>query len=244
MLKPFECYYLVCSPFLPPLYRQVRSELCRIAGVRQSRADILDVGGRKSHYTIGVQANVTISDLPRQSDIQNLLNLGINEQMLRQIRRRRSNVEAVIYDDLTRTRMANDSFDIVVAVEVLEHVDEDALFVRNVKGLLRKGGVFLMTTPNGDATPVPHNLDHRRHYRRDALLALLQTQFPKVEMRYAIRAGRCRSWGLKSWSATKPVQTLKSMAGNLLNGMQSALPGLAENAMDTRHLLAICWKDR
>ncbi len=242
MLKPFEVGYLLCSPLLPPLYRQVRREVFRVAAAMPGRPAILDVGGRKSHYTIGLPASVTISDLPRTSEVQNQLNLGTNEDINEQIRSRRSNVTGTIYDDMTHTSLPPDSFDIVVAVEVLEHVEADEMFVRNVARTLRPGGWFVMTTPNGDAVPVPHNIDHKRHYPRRQLAELLSAHFAGVDVYYLIKAGRFRSWGLKSWSAGRPVQTARSMIGNVLNAIQSAGPGVRQDVMGTRHLIATARK--
>src|SRR5262249_55059298 len=153
--------------------------------------------GRKSHYTIGVPAAITVSDLPRESEIQKKLHLGVDDRIRRQTLGRRSNVVAVVYDDMTRSALPDEAFDAVVAVEVLEHVDDDAAFVRNVHRVLKPGGRFLMTTPNGDVVPNT-NPDHRRHYTRRALTERLAACFPSVRVEYAVRAGRWRSLGLRS----------------------------------------------
>jgi SAM-dependent methyltransferase len=242
MLKPFEYCYLLCNPLLPPLYRHVRRELFRSLETPGDNPAILDVGGRKSHYTIGLPASVTISDLPRISAVQNQLNLGTNDQINEQTRSRRSNVKETIYDDMTRTNLPANSFDVVVAVEVLEHVEEDNLFVRNVARTLKPGGWFVMTTPNGDAVPIPHNPDHKRHYRREQLIRLLSTYFQQVEVHYVIKASRFRSWGLKSWSPRRPLQTVRSMLGNVINSIESSGFAVRENALGTRHLFATARK--
>lgn len=242
MLKPFEYSYLLCSPLLPPLYRHVRRELFRALRTVNPRPTVLDVGGRKSHYTIGLPASVTISDLPRISEVQNQLDLGTNDEINLQVRSRRSNVRDAIYDDMTRTRLAERSFDVVVAVEVLEHVAEDGLFVSNVARVLKPGGWFVMTTPNGDAVPIPHNPDHKRHYRRSQLEQLLAGHFDDVNVVYAIRASRFRSWGLKSWSPRRPVQTVRSMLGNVFNSLESYGVAVCDDMLGTRHLLATAKK--
>ena len=45
------------------------------------------------------------------------------------------------------------SFDLVVAVEVIEHVESPIGFLRNVAQLLAPGGVAAITTPNVDSLP-------------------------------------------------------------------------------------------
>jgi SAM-dependent methyltransferase len=241
-MTPFELSFLSLCWLLPPLHRRVRAQLVRLAREDGGSSEILDVGGRKSHYTIGVPGRITISDLPRQSDVQKHLNLGLNDAIMEQTRRRRSNVAGLVYDDMTRTKLPSASFDTVVAVEVLEHVEEDDLFVRNVARTLKPGGWFIMTTPNGDAVPIPHNVDHKRHYHREQLTALLSAHFKQVEVRYAIKAGRFRSWGLKSWSPRHPLQTALSMLGNVINSIESAGEARAEDVLGTRHLFAVARK--
>ncbi len=241
MLKPFEYCYLVCSPLQPVLYQRVRRELFLALESCPTCPAILDVGGRKSHYTIGLPGFVTITDLPRITDVQQKLNLGITDHIKNEIKWRRSNVKETMYDDMTATKLAQNSFDVVTAVEVLEHVEEDTAFIANVFHVLRPGGWFIMTTPNGDFV-ANTNPDHKRHYYREQLRVLLQSVFPEVNIVYAVHAGRFRSWGLKSWTFWRPFQTLLSMFGNLVNGIQSSGTKLNDSTTGTRHLLACCRK--
>jgi SAM-dependent methyltransferase len=236
----FEIAYLAAEPFLLPLHRQFRKRLLRTARFAPT-TEILDVGGRKSHYTVGVPARITVTDLPRESSVQQMLNLGITPAIAAKTRARRSNIRDVRFDDMTRSLLQDASFDFALAVEVLEHVAEDARFVSEVHRVLKPGGAFLMTTPNGDAV-ANTNPDHKRHYTRERLRQLLASEFDRVEVRYAIRGGRFRSLGLRSWSAKHPVRTLLSMAGNVLNGIESARTGVDEDRDRTRHLMAIAWK--
>jgi SAM-dependent methyltransferase len=206
-----------------------------------SRPSLLDVGGRKSHYTIGVPAGITISDLPRETRLQEQLNLGIDRRIIAQTGRRRTNVRAILLDDMTRSSLPDACFDCVVAVEVLEHVERDDRFVAQVRRVLKPGGVFLMTTPNGDFVKNT-NPDHIRHYTRDQLVALLSTEFTSVDVIYAIRGGYFRKLGLRSWSARHPLRTALSMAGNLVNAVQSSSKKLDRQSQGTRHLIALARK--
>jgi SAM-dependent methyltransferase len=171
-MKRFELTYLALEPFLPPLIKTVRKRLVIIAKSSPYRLEILDVGGRKSHQTINVPANITITDLPRESSIQKELNLGINDSIIEQTYSRRTNVKSVLFDDMTRSSLPDQSFDCVVATEVLEHVEEDRQFVNEVWRVLKPKGIFLMTTPNGDSVK-NNNPDHKRHYTREHLNSLL-----------------------------------------------------------------------
>ena len=238
----FEMGYGLVQVFLPPLPKIVRSLAAQAIGRLGRKANLLDVGGRNSHYTIGLSANVTISDLPRTPSVQNTLNLGITDEMELRTLRRRSNVCRVVYDDMTASALLDASYDIVLALEVLEHVQEDAKFIKGVHRVLSHGGVLVMTTPNGDSVP-NHNADHKRHYHRSDLECLLKRTFPSVRVWYGIAGGRFRGLGLRSWSWRKPTQTLLSMLGNLVNTWQSHQHRLSERSVGTRHLFAVARKN-
>src|SRR5437899_1138634 len=102
-MKTFEFGYLFAEPFLPPLMKLVRKRLRTISKVSSRPLKMLDVGGRKSHYTIGVRADITVTDLPRDSDLQRQLNLGINDPIIQQTTRRRTNISRMLLDDMTHS---------------------------------------------------------------------------------------------------------------------------------------------
>lgn len=235
----YEFRHLLLQPFHPYLNRQVRTALKGIitsSGARPFR--LLDVGGRQSPYTVGLPAEVTVSDLPRHTDVQSALNLGFNDVTVSHLQRRRSNVRAVVFDDMTRTALPPASFDAVVAVEVLEHVEPDELFLRQVARTLKPGGFFVMTTPNGEAVP-NHNPDHKRHYTRAQLEALLRTAFSRVTVRYAVRMDTFHRMGMKRWSFRNPVAAARSMAGNAMTGITSSRGFFRGEADRSAHLLAV-----
>ncbi len=242
-LTKFELLYLCLEAFLPPIQRQVRQRLNRLVNNsgngRSTR--VLDVGGRKSHYTTGVPALVTILDLPRESELQQQLNLGLLPSQIETLRSRRSNIERVVLEDMTRCSLPDNLFDVVVSVEVLEHVEQDANFIRQVHRVLKPGGAFLMTTPNGDFVK-NNNPDHKRHYTFVQLHRLLASEFMGVQIEYAIRGGSFRRYGLKSWSPGKPLQTAMSMFGNAVNALQSRSPKVKTQAYGTHHLIATARK--
>lgn len=233
----FEIFYLLVEPFLLPLHREMRRRIKAAVDLLGGRAVLLDVGGRKSHYTIGIGADVVVSDLPRRSEIQKALSLGMERGLIHQTLDRRSNIIGYVFNDMTESCYQTASVDLVVAVEVLEHVDEDDRFVAEVARVLRDGGIFLMSTPNGDHLTKVTNPDHRRHYRKSELEKLLRRYFREVQVDYAIVGGKARMMGLKSWSLRHPLRTLSSMTGNVINGLLSRNPALAKRAKGTQHLI-------
>lgn len=237
----YEILRRSCDPLLPPLNRKVRHRTMQEVKHSERRLSILDVGGRKSPYTIGVPADITIIDLPRDTEIQRDLHLGLSEQIASEIKKRRSNIHAVIIGDMTKSDLPSAAYDTVIAVEVLEHVLEDEQFVSEVSRVLVPGGKFIMTTPNGDFVE-NRNPDHKRHYKKEQLAELLSRYFDKVHVEYAIAGGFYRKIGLRSWSISRPHHTILSIFGNLVNSVQSRQVGISERAIGTHHLIAIAEK--
>lgn len=240
-MKVYEFTRWAFEPLLPPLYKKVRLKLLELVGNNGSKKNILDVGGRKSPYTIFVPGNVTVIDLPRESEVQKSLNLGITDEIVQSMKERRSNIVNFVFGDMTKSDLESESFDITVSVEVIEHVEEDEKFVSEISRVLKPGGVFILTTPNGDFVE-NHNPDHKRHYKKVELEGLLKKYFDNVEVEYAISGGYYRKIGLKSWAVKKPYQTLSSMVGNIINSIQSAKPEIKNSSQNTHHLIAVARK--
>jgi len=240
-MKAFEYFYLTLEPGLPAMYGRVRRMLKQVARNGREQIRLLDIGGRKSHYTIGVPARVTITDLPRASALQEALHLGINNGMIRQIESRRSNVERVLLDDMTHSSLPSGSFDCAVAIEVLEHVENDAAFIREVERVLGAGGVFVMTTPNGDFVE-NNNPDHKRHYRRWELESLLKDAFDSVQVEYAIPDTKFYRMSLHSWSLRHPLDTAAAICGGMINSMEDRRARTAAKAAGMRELIAVARK--
>jgi SAM-dependent methyltransferase len=236
-MKPFELIYLCCEPGLPALYPRVRKTLLNLSRGAKAQAHVLDIGGRKSHYTIGIPAKVTISELERQSNVQRKLNLGMTEEISSQIQRRRSNIDRVMIDDMTRSSLASNSFDYAIAVEVLEHVEDDAAFVREVRRVLKPNGIFIITTPNGDFVSNT-NPDHKRHYRAESLKTLLRREFDYVDVQYAIPSGKFYDVSLQSWSLRRPLRTMVAAFGGLLNSIEDRWTKPALDGLGMQELIA------
>lgn len=204
---------------------------------------VLDVGGRKSPYTINVSADITLLDVPQESGTREALNLGFTNDILTTIQNKRSNIKDVVIEDMTASTLPDTTYDAVVCIEVIEHVEADAIFVKNIAKVIKKGGWAYFTTPNGDyiKNEGPNkNPDHVRHYKRDELQTLLEKYFDSVDVHYAVKTGSYRVQGLKSYSLRKPVRTLKSISSNIINRFQSR--GVENTSQETAHLIAIGYK--
>lgn len=75
----------------------------------------------------------------------------------------------------------DESFDYVVAFQVIEHISDDRTFIKEVHRVLRKGGKFIVTTPNKPMS-ITRNPWHVREYTAEELNMRLSA-FESVECR-------------------------------------------------------------
>lgn len=75
---------------------------------------------------------------------------------------------------------ASGRFDYVVCFQVIEHIEDDREFVREVARVLRPGGKFIVSTPNAPMS-LTRNPWHVREYHSDELHNLLSTAFNTIE---------------------------------------------------------------
>ncbi|MCS6833225.1 MAG: class I SAM-dependent methyltransferase [Flammeovirgaceae bacterium] len=80
------------------------------------------------------------------------------------------------------TGLKDESFDMVVTFQVIEHIENDRLFVEEIRRVLRKGGKAIITTPNKKLS-LTRNPWHVREYEIEELRKLLATYFSKVDIK-------------------------------------------------------------
>jgi 2-polyprenyl-3-methyl-5-hydroxy-6-metoxy-1,4-benzoquinol methylase len=76
----------------------------------------------------------------------------------------------------------SDSYDVVVSFQVIEHIKDDAAYLREIHRVLKPGGVALLTTPNRPMS-LSRNPWHEREYTGAELLALAKTIFPSATIK-------------------------------------------------------------
>lgn len=241
----YEFMRWITFPIMPTHLVTVRKDIKELLkkNKKAKKTTILDVGGRKSPYTINLPANVVLLDVPQESGDKAMLNLGFTDSLLTNIKKKRSNITDIVIEDMTQSTLDQGSYEAVVCVEVIEHVPEDELFVKNIAKVIEKGGWAYFTTPNGDyiKNEGPNkNPDHIRHYTRQGLHDLLNKYFEKVDVHYAVKTGKYRVWGLQSFKLSKPISILRTLIGNFVNRFQSK--GVENTPMKTAHLIAVVYK--
>lgn len=82
--------------------------------------------------------------------------------------------------------LASDSFDSIIAFDVIEHVQDDVYFAKEIRRVARKGAFIALSTPNrlisSGNTVTPLNRFHVREYLASEFRALLAPVFPSLEL--------------------------------------------------------------
>lgn len=91
--------------------------------------------------------------------------------------------------DSLRLPLPDDVADVYVALETIEHLEDDRAFLREVVRVLDAEGVFVCSTPNRTVTNPgrtladrPWNVFHVREYTRDEFVGLLEERFAQVQV--------------------------------------------------------------
>jgi 2-polyprenyl-3-methyl-5-hydroxy-6-metoxy-1,4-benzoquinol methylase len=78
--------------------------------------------------------------------------------------------------------LADNAYDVVVSFQVIEHIKNDALFLKEIQRVLKPGGTALLTTPNRKMS-LSRNPWHIREYLPQELKTLAQKIFNQVDMK-------------------------------------------------------------
>lgn len=78
-------------------------------------------------------------------------------------------------------QFADNEFDSLVTFQVIEHVEEDELMVKEMARVLKPGGLLVLTTPNIKMS-LTRNPWHVREYTVNQLTGLLKKYFSDVDM--------------------------------------------------------------
>ena len=84
------------------------------------------------------------------------------------------NIPPLPYDDNT--------FDCVVSFQVIEHIMDDNLYLKEISRVLKPNGFALITTPNRPMS-LSRNPWHEREYTSDELTSLAKKYFTNVQMK-------------------------------------------------------------
>ncbi|MGC8889892.1 MAG: methyltransferase domain-containing protein [bacterium] len=77
-------------------------------------------------------------------------------------------------------------FDIVVSFETIEHLERPYKFLKEIKRVLKDGGLFIVSTPNRDlaslGSPIPLNKFHKEEWTLEQFKKLIDYYFPNSRL--------------------------------------------------------------
>ena len=95
------------------------------------------------------------------------------------------NLEFILYDGI-KIPFKDGSFDCVVSFQVVEHVLDDSNYIREIYRVLKKNGLFILSTPNRvyrlNPGEKPWNRFHIREYDEKTLRKLLSVKFKDIKI--------------------------------------------------------------
>jgi 2-polyprenyl-3-methyl-5-hydroxy-6-metoxy-1,4-benzoquinol methylase len=112
-------------------------------------------------------------------------------------------------------------FDVVIASEIVEHLDRPERILENARALARPGGALLLSTQSGPVRETERRVGHRRHFSTEEMRRLLE------------RAG----WRVdRVWNCGFPFHDLSKWYANLrpqasMDRFAARPYGLSENAI-------------
>jgi 2-polyprenyl-3-methyl-5-hydroxy-6-metoxy-1,4-benzoquinol methylase len=78
--------------------------------------------------------------------------------------------------------LADNTYDVVVSFQVIEHIENDKLYLQEINRVLKPGGLALITTPNRSLS-LTRNPWHIREYLPNELQALAASVFREVKLK-------------------------------------------------------------
>ncbi len=128
----------------------------------------------------------------------------------------------------------DNSFDVVVSCQVIEHIVDHSIYMKELMRVLENEGIVFFTTPNAhlrlDEGMKPWNPFHVREYRHEELKSALHEYFPHIEIfglkaqepLYSIEANRLKNERANARIRAKgedkkvPPKSLRSVVKGLL----------------------------
>lgn len=81
----------------------------------------------------------------------------------------------------TNLDFPDEFFNVVVAFEIIEHIEDDQKFLSEANRVLKKDGTFIVSTPKKHEKHIQENPYHIREYSFDEFNALLSESFSSIE---------------------------------------------------------------
>ena len=141
---------------------------------------VLDIACGDGHGTeIIAKLDVTITGADLVEDVI---------ESARRIRKERDNMNFEVQDVLDLT-YADSTFDVVLSMETIEHIQDEDRYLEELRRVLSPGGILIISTPQNSFGAIPFNDNHFKEYSLENITSLISKYFD-IEKVIGFKAGR------------------------------------------------------
>ncbi|MDW7731312.1 MAG: methyltransferase domain-containing protein [Methanolobus sp.] len=170
--------------------------------------------------------------------------------------------------DVTHLNFKDETFDVVVSFEVIEHLVDYNLYIEEIRRVLKKGGLLILSTPNKNVfSPNLENpiiVEHFHEFYPDELYTFLKQHFEEVSLygrhiinkdlseseqnfrqskKYAITVMLSKNNFIRNSAKYVPYSIRKILSGCSISFKNSDLHTSKENINDSYALIATASKN-
>lgn len=133
--------------------------------------------------------NVGVSNIPRiemilEGKVASCVTIDIDEEKVSYAQKFLRKAKLIIDDITSPKKIKKNSFDTIIMLEVLEHLNHDETILKTLYGLLKNNGRLVLSVPTDHPlhviNPVKYT-QHKRHYSKKRLITILERAGFKIE---------------------------------------------------------------
>ncbi|QIE58309.1 class I SAM-dependent methyltransferase [Rasiella rasia] len=99
-----------------------------------------------------------------------------NKKVLKKIKRKYPNTSVLMQNITPSLKLNDNSFDVIVSFQVLEHIKDADAFIKEIHRVLKPDGIAYITTPNSKKT-IARNPWHYKEYNYAEINSLIKKSF-------------------------------------------------------------------
>ena len=115
------------------------------------------------------------------NNCENYTGIDKNEELLKQLRQTYPKATFIEQNIPPLSTLADNTYDWIITFQVIEHIQNDDLFIKEIYRVLKPGGKVIITTPNRKLS-LTRNPWHIREYLPKELETLLKKYFNKLDL--------------------------------------------------------------
>ena len=161
-------YYEAASPAREDYWRYMAAPRARVARI----VELVRQLAPKTLVDLGCGNGRLLEEIAAAMPDVRLAGIDLSMRQIEENRARVPEVEWRVAD--LQHPMLEDTYHVVVASEVIEHLDDAAMLLRNAHALARRGGHLILTTQSGPLRETERRVGHVRHFTAAELRALLE----------------------------------------------------------------------